>query len=84
MYSYVSKLVGETFSGGILDCGCTKSVCGVDWYNEYVKTLSDDDKASMTTQISKMPYKFGPGDCAFIYASAVANLYWGRERNVEG
>ena len=79
---YVSKLVGETFSGGVLDCGCTKSVCGADWYNEYVKTLSDEDKTSMTKQVSKMPYKFGPGDIVHSYMQVQLPIYIGETKGM--
>ena len=41
---YISKLVGESFAGGLLDCGCTKTVCGSDWYRDFVSNLSEDDK----------------------------------------
>ena len=40
---YISKLVGGTFSGGLLDSGCTKTVCGTEWYEDFVKSLSKDD-----------------------------------------
>ena len=43
----MSKLVGETFASGILDSGCTKTVCGTAWYQEFLENLSDIDKAQV-------------------------------------
>ena len=56
---YASVLAGETFSGGILDCGCTKTVCGSEWYKDFVYNLSGDDKKLVTESGSNIPYKFG-------------------------
>ena len=40
---YNSKLAGETLSGGLLDCACTKTVRGKEWFNDFESTLSDED-----------------------------------------
>ena len=36
---YVEKLVGETLSCALLDCGCTKTVCGTFWLQCYKNSL---------------------------------------------
>ena len=61
---YVSKLVGESQSSGLLDCGC-KTVCGKDWYDEFVNNLSEDDRKMIRSEESRVPYKFGSGDIVY-------------------
>ena len=79
---YVSKLVGESFSGGVLDCGCTKSVCGVAWYEEYLKTLSGNDRKLVVTKASKVPYKFGPGEVVYSHLSVKLPIYIGDQKGM--
>ena len=68
---YVSKLVCESLSSGLLDCGCTKTVCGKEWYDEFVSSLSEDDKRTIITEESSVPYKFGSGDVIYSYKKAI-------------
>ena len=59
---YVSALVGETLSSGILDCGCTRTVCGSSWQAEFVANLSRNDRATLSEKASSVPFKFGASD----------------------
>ena len=74
---YVSKLVCESLSSGLLDCGCTKTVCGKEWYDEFVNSLSEDDKRAIITEESSVPYKFGSGDVIYSYMKAILPVYFG-------
>ena len=74
---YVSKLVCESLSSGLLDCGCTKTVCGKEWYDEFVNSLSEDDKRAIITEGSRVPYKFGSGDVIYSYMKAILPVYFG-------
>ena len=74
---YVSKLVCESLSSGLLDCGCTKTVCGKEWYDEFVSGLSEDDKRAIKTEESSFPYKFGSGDVIYSYQRSILPVYLG-------
>ena len=54
-------LIGETFGKGILDSGCTKTVSGEIWMNEYIDMLSIEDKESIEESESDSMYRFGDG-----------------------
>lgn len=54
-------LVSETWNCGLLDCGASKTVCGEIWLQEYMKTLSDDEKRDIRNYNSKSLYRFGDG-----------------------
>ena len=36
-------LMSETCSAACLDCGASKTVCGKNWFNQYVKNLCEED-----------------------------------------
>ena len=36
----------------ILDSGCTKTVCGASWQDSYLESLSEDNLAQVTEEIS--------------------------------
>ena len=77
---YVSKLVGETLSSGILDCGCTKTVCGKDWYEDFVQNMTTEDKKCVQEARSEVPYKFGGNDIVSSYQCATIPVYVGNQR----
>ena len=58
---YLSKLVGETFSNALLDSGCTKTVCGEVWLNEYLKTIPAQKRNAIQSETSNKSFKFGDG-----------------------
>ena len=55
----METLVGETLSMAVLDSGCTKTVCGENWLNCYLETLSDEDKKLSHVEDSNSVFKFG-------------------------
>ena len=76
---YISKLVGESFAGGLLDCGCTKTVCGADWYKDFVSNLSENDK-EVKTKTSHMPYKFWDGKVVYSHQQVSLPVYIGIQK----
>ena len=57
----MDTLVSKTFSGALLDIGCTKTVCGTEWSREYTSGLSKEDrKAIVKSEIDRI-FKFGDG-----------------------
>ena len=61
-YCYINKFVGETFNHAVLDSGCTKTVCGESWLNNYIDTISADDKQKVVESKSDTKLKFGDGN----------------------
>ena len=55
----VSKLISETFGCAVLDTGCSKSCCAQIWLDEYVETLTEDEKAKVEYSPSKRFFRFG-------------------------
>ena len=54
-------LLGETLSCGIIDSGCSKSVCGDVWLKCYLDTLSDSDIKFVQVEQGHTYFKFGDG-----------------------
>ena len=56
-------MMAESAGHAVLDTACTKTVAGVDWFNEYVSNLSDDDKLSVekSERKSHSSFRFGDG-----------------------
>ena len=54
-------LVGDTLSMAILDSGCTRTVCGENWLNCYLETLTENEKALVQYSSSTAVFKFGDG-----------------------
>ena len=52
-------LVGDSLDSTVTDCGATKTVCGIIWYNCCVNTLSEMQKKNIQTQESNTYFKFG-------------------------
>ena len=44
------SLAMETKGYAILDSGCPNTVCGKQWMNEYIDTLSDEDRKTIRFQ----------------------------------
>lgn len=59
--SKMKTLLGETIGSVILDSGCSKTVCGEEWYRCYEETLTDDEKKKIKSEPSKSVYRFGDG-----------------------
>ena len=38
------SLIEDSFGKGVLDSGCTKTVTGGTWMDEFLSTLTNDDK----------------------------------------
>ena len=53
------KLVGEAFGCAILDTGCSKSVCSQIWLDEYLETISNEEKKELNVIPSNTLFRFG-------------------------
>ena len=54
-------LLGETLSYGIIDSGCSRSVCGEVWLKCYLDTLSESDNKLVQVEPGHTYFKFGDG-----------------------
>ena len=57
----MNKLLGETIGFAIIDSGCTKTVCGDQWLNLYLESLSREDRKSVISKPSTNNFRFGVG-----------------------
>ena len=58
----ITGLVAETFSKAVIDSGCTKTVAGENWFNEYTESLSEDEVASIQYVDSQALFRFGDSE----------------------
>ena len=57
----LNRLCRESYFSAILDTGCSSTVCGEEWLECYMETLSDKDKANMVHEDTNTTFKFGDG-----------------------
>lgn len=57
----MKTLVSETFNFAVLDSGCTTTVCGLDWYNNYLASLDEAKYSLICETPSSTWFKFGDG-----------------------
>ena len=55
-------LVEEAGCRGVLDTGCSKSVAGISWIDQYTSIISPDFADSLNITPSKRIYQFGGGE----------------------
>ena len=60
--SGIDTLLGETIGSVLLDCGCTKTVCGELWLQCYLETLNDVERTQIKYEKTHGMYKFGDGN----------------------
>ena len=57
----LKRLMSETWSSALLDCGASKTVCGKEWLNQYISNLSTNEQNNVTSTKSNHVYRFGDG-----------------------
>ena len=57
----MKNLIGESFGMAVLDSGCTKSVTGEMWLDEYLQTLSEQDRLQVSERGNDATFRFGDG-----------------------
>ena len=53
--------MSETWSSAVLECGASKTVCGKEWFNQYLTNLSLNEQRKVTSTSSNHVYRFGDG-----------------------
>ena len=54
-------LMGETIGSIVLDSGCSKTVCGSEWLDSFMDTLTTKEKSSINKRESCSVFRFGDG-----------------------
>ena len=60
--SKTEGLLGETLGYGIIDSGCSKTVCGEVWYKCHLDAMSSDDAERVLEEPSSTTFRFGNGE----------------------
>ena len=58
----LQTLVSESKGYAILDSGCSTTVCGQKWLDDFIDTLSDEERSQITIQPSAQTFTFGDGN----------------------
>ena len=57
----LQNLITESEGCAVLDSGCSNTVCGVEWFNTYLNTLTDFQLQQIEEYESKSTFTFGDG-----------------------
>ena len=57
----VERLVEESRNCGILDTGCSTTVCGQQWLGDYLNSLCDEELAMVKEEKASATFTFGDG-----------------------
>ena len=57
----LNSLLSETWSCAVLDCGATNTVCGSEWFKEFVNSLPPEQRNKIQVYDSAVPFRFGDG-----------------------
>ena len=57
----LDNLVAESFGHAVIDTGCSSTVCGSKWLDQYVEQLSEYDRSMIVELPSKSSFTFGDG-----------------------
>ena len=58
----MTALVVESFNCAILDSACSSTVCGNDWLQSYIHSLSEKEVLKVTEKDSNTTFRFGDGE----------------------
>ena len=59
--SKLKNLISESHGCAVLDSGCSTTVCGINWFENYVNELSEFDNSKIVTDDSSSTFTFGDG-----------------------
>jgi len=57
----LNKLVQDCSGHALLDSGCSRTVCGVNWLDDYIGRLTDYDQSCVIESSSDASFTFGDG-----------------------
>ena len=76
----LNHLLGETIGMAILDSGCTRTVCGNQWLDTYLDTLSTIERKSVFSKPSVCSFRFGDGQVYDSNRSVVIPIHFGSQK----
>lgn len=57
----ISEFLGETLGHAVIDSACKHSLTGSVWLDEYLKTLTDQERREVREESCSMSFRFGDG-----------------------
>ena len=57
----VRDFSAETIGHIVLDSGCSRTVCGVEWFDTYIDTLNDRERRGIEYENTNSVFRFGDG-----------------------
>ena len=76
----LNHLLGETIGMAILDSGCTRTVCGNQWLDTYLDTLSTIERKSVFSKPSVCSFRFGDGQVYDSNRTVVIPIHFGSQK----
>lgn len=76
----LQSLVAESKGHGVLDTGCSTTVCGTQWYEDFVQNLSDYEFSKIKESESSSTFTFGDGVTIKSMKKVVLPCYIGNKR----
>ena len=58
----ICLLVEEAGEKGVIDCGCSRTVSGLEWITRYLKKLNNYDEEQVSREESDVKFQFGGGE----------------------
>jgi hypothetical protein len=55
-------LMAEVDTRGILDCRASSDVCGEVWYDNFLKSMTEEDRKTVKSYTGEKSFRFGVGD----------------------
>jgi len=57
----IGQLGREGSGSMVLDSACSSTVCGINWFNDYISLLDDVDRKAIVKESGKRVFQFGGG-----------------------
>lgn len=77
----LQSLVAESLGFAVLDTGCSSTVCGMEWFDNYISNLSNYDQSKIEEYPSVSSFTFGDGTVVKSEKKVVIPCYIGGIRS---
>ena len=75
----ITGLVSETLSKAVIDSGCSKTVAGENWFNDYLQSLSEEEISNIQYCDSKAYFRFGDSKPVMSKTTALLPMVIGKK-----
>ena len=80
----LDSLMEESYGCALLDSGCSTTVCGSNWLENYCQQLSEHDRQNVIEKPSNSNFTFGDGNCMRSKMQIILPCYInGKRSNIE-